>query len=100
MMDLQAVTLVSVLGGMGGLYLLQFKISSAVGRLQEQMKSLITRDECNAQHMDLLREREADTRDCDTRHSDLHREREADRVAVARLEAGRRSSPGAAGGGP
>ena len=82
MMDLQAVTLVSVLGGMGGLYLLQFKISSAVGRLQEQMKSLITRDECNAQHMDLLREREAD------------------RVAVARLEAGRRSSPGAAGGGP
>jgi len=99
MIDLQAVTLVTVLGGMGGLYLLQFKISAAVGKVQEQIKGLTTKEDCNDRHMDLLREREADTRDCDTRHSDLHREREADRVALARLEAGRRSSPGPAGGG-
>lgn len=92
--DLQAVTLVTVLGGMGGLYLLQFKISSSIGKIQQEIKALVTKQECNDRHTVLLREREADSRDCDTRHSDLHRERETDRIALAELKALARSSHG------
>lgn len=97
MVDLQAVTLVTVLGGMGGLYLLQFKISTSIGKLQQEVKALVTKQECHDKHTGLLKEREADTRECDARHGDLHRERETDRIALAELRAFARSSHGGGG---
>lgn len=75
----QVLQVLSLFGGFGGMFLLQFNVSRKLGKIEEQVSRLPTKAECDARHMQELT-------DCDGRHEKLAERLEADRIALARLQ--------------